>query len=188
MEKAIFAGGPARHAIAVFAGGCFWCTEAIFERLFGVKKVTSGYAGDTQKPSYWDIVSGKTNHAESISIDFDPQEISYEDLVYVFLKTHDPTTLNQQGADTGPQYRSIIFYADQAQKKIAEESVKKVQKDFPSPIVTEIVKLDKFFEAEEYHQDYYRNNSDKMYCKLVIDPKIEKLKKDFNKYLKADHQ
>lgn len=170
---------------AVFAGGCFWCTEAIFERLKGVTKVTSGYAGGTKNnPDYSEVSSGSTGHAEAIQIEYNSDEISYKELVYVFLKTHDPTTLNQQGADIGTQYRSVIFYSNDDEKKVAESEIKTVQTEYPSPIVTEVTKLGEFFPAEDYHQDYYKNNPDKMYCKLVIDPKIEKLKKNFDKYLK----
>ena len=170
---------------AVFAGGCFWCTEAIFEKLRGVTQVVSGYAGGSmENPDYMKVSGGKTGHAEAIQITYDSKEISFKDLLYVFLRTHDPTTLNKQGADEGTQYRSVIFYETLEQKKIAEEALKEVQKELSSPVVTEISKLEKFFEAEEYHQDFYKNNPDKMYCKLVIDPKIEKLKKDFSSYLK----
>lgn len=171
---------------AYFAGGCFWCTEAIFEGLKGVRKVTSGYAGGVSKdPKYSDVSSGSTGHAEAIEIEYDPNEISYENLLYVFLKTHDPTTLNRQGADEGTQYRSVIFYKTVEEKKAIEKQIKLAQKDYPSPIVTEVTKLGEFFPAEDYHQDYYKNNPDKMYCKLVIDPKIEKLKKEFKIYLKS---
>ena len=170
---------------AVFAGGCFWCTEAIFEKLRGVTNVVSGYAGgEMENPDYMKVSSGDTGHAEAIQITFDPKEITFKDLLYVFLRTHDPTTLNKQGADEGTQYRSVIFYETEEQKKIAEEALKEVQKEIDSEVVTQITKLEKFYEAEEYHQDFYQNNPDKMYCKLVIDPKIEKLKKDFKEYLK----
>lgn len=171
--------------IATFAGGCFWCTEAIFEKLKGVLNVVSGYAGgETKNPNYMKVVQGDTGYAEAIQISFDPTEITFKDLLYVFLKTHDPTTPNQQGYDIGEQYRSIIFYDGIKQKRIAEEELKEVQKEYSSPIVTELKKLEKFYEAEDYHQDYYKNNPDKLYCKLVIDPKIEKLKKNFKEYLR----
>lgn len=170
---------------ATFAGGCFWCTEAIFEGLKGVSKVTSGYAGGhAGAPNYESVSSGNTGHAEAIQIEFDSNIISYKDLLYVFLKTHDPTTPNQQGADVGSQYRSVIFYANKEQAELAHEAVKDIQLNLTSPVVTEILPLDKFYEAEDYHQDFYRNNPDKNYCKLVIDPKIQKLKKDFKEYLK----
>lgn len=170
---------------AIFAGGCFWCTEAIFENLKGVSSVVSGYAGgETKNPDYMNVSSGETGHAEAIQVTFDPKEITFKDLLYVFLRTHDPTTPNKQGADEGTQYRSVIFYRDEDQKKIAMYALKEVEKEYESPVVTEVLKLDAFYEAEDYHQDYYKKNADKMYCKLVIDPKIEKLKKDFKEYLK----
>lgn len=172
-------------AIATFAGGCFWCTEALFQMLKGVKKVTSGYSGgNMDQPSYEEVSSGISNHAESIQIEFDPKVMKYKDLVYVFMKTHDPTTLNRQGHDSGTQYRSVIFYHDEKQRKIAETVIADIQKDYNNDIVTRIVKFDKFFKAEDYHQNYYKLNPDKPYCTLVIDPKIQKLKKDFKKYLK----
>lgn len=170
---------------ATFAGGCFWCTEAIFEQLKGVEKVVSGYTGgNVENPSYEKVVMEDTGHAESIQITFDSQLISYKDLLYVFLRTHDPTTPNQQGYDIGDMYRSVIFYENEDQKKLAEEAITEVQKEYPSPVVTEVLELGKFYEAEDYHQDFYKNNPDKTYCKLVIDPKIAKLKKNFGKYLK----
>ncbi len=170
---------------ATFAGGCFWCTEAIFENLRGVSKVVSGYAGgNMDNPDYMEVSGGETGHAEAIQISYNPEEISFKELLYVFLRTHDPTTLNKQGADEGTQYRSVIFYENDNQKEVAEEALSEVQKELSSPVVTELKKLEKFFDAEDYHQDYYKNNSDKLYCKLVIDPKIEKLKKDFKEYLK----
>ena len=171
--------------IATFGGGCFWCTEAIFKSIKGVKKVVSGYSGGKEKdPSYELISTGSTKHAEAIQITFDPKLISYADLLYIFLKTHNPTTLNRQGADVGTQYRSVIFYHDE-QKKVAEKAINKAQNEYNEKIVTEIVPFENFYEAENYHQDYYKKNPDKMYCKLVIDPKIQKLKKDFKKYLKS---
>ena len=170
---------------ATFAGGCFWCTEAIFENLRGVDSVVSGYAGGHKdNPDYMEVSGGETGHAEAIQISYNPEEISFKELLYVFLRTHDPTTLNKQGADEGTQYRSVIFYENDNQKEVAEEALSEVQKELSSPVVTELKKLEKFFEAEDYHQDYYKNNSDKLYCKLVIDPKIQKLKKDFKEYLK----
>lgn len=171
--------------IATFGGGCFWCTEAIFKRVKGVKKVTSGYAGGKiGNPTYGDVSSGATGHAEAIQIEFDPKEISYKDLVYIFFRTHDPTDAGGQGADRGSQYRSVIFYADEGQKKIAEKELKKAQKEFDSTIVTETVSFQSFYTAEEYHQNYYEENPSAGYCRLVIDPKIKKLQKKFGKYLK----
>lgn len=172
--------------IATFAGGCFWCTEAVFKMLKGVDKVTSGYTGGTmENPTYEQVSAGITGHAEAINIKFDPKTISYDDLLYVFFKTHDPTTINRQGADVGTQYRSAIFYHDEEQRNKAEKMITKLQNEaeFASPIVTEIIPFEIFYEAEDYHKDYYANNPDKMYCKLVIDPKINKLKKEFKEFL-----
>lgn len=167
------------------AGGCFWCTEAIFQNLKGVSKVVSGYAGGSmENPSYEQVSSESTGHTETIEITYNPEEIAYKDLLYVFLRTHDPTTLNAQGADTGTQYRSSIFYMTESEKKEAEEAIKEVQSSYTSPVVTEVLPFSKFYEAEPYHQDYYNRNGDAMYCQVVIDPKIQKLKKDFKEYLK----
>lgn len=170
---------------ATFAGGCFWCTEALFQLLKGVKTVVSGYSGgNMDNPTYNQVSSGITNHAESVQITFDPKIIKYKDLLYVFMKTHDPTTLNRQGADAGTQYRSVIFYANENQKKEAETVIADLQKDYQNSIVTALKPLENFYKAEDYHQDFYKNNPDKPYCQLVIDPKIQKLKKDFKTYLK----
>lgn len=170
---------------AVFGGGCFWCTEAVFQCIRGVEKVISGYAGGEMKnPSYGAVSTGATGHAEAIQIEFDPKEISYKDLVYIFFRTHDPTDAGGQGADRGSQYRSVIFYTDEGQKKIAEEGLKEVQKEYDSPVVTEIVRFESFYTAEEYHQNYYEENPSAGYCRLVIDPKIQKLQEKFGKYLK----
>jgi peptide-methionine (S)-S-oxide reductase len=164
--------------LATFGGGCFWCVEAIFERLDGVISVTSGYAGGhTENPTYKEVCTGKTGHAEVIQIAFDPNKVTYDQLLDVFWKAHDPTTLNRQGADVGTQYRSVIFYQNEAQKTAAERSKKNAAKDFDSPIVTEIVPLTRFFAAEGYHQDYYRNNPNTPYCAAVISPKLKKLDK-----------
>ena len=171
--------------IATFGGGCFWCTEAIFKSIKGVKKVVSGYSGgNVENPSYELVSTNSSGHAEAVQITFDTKIITYNDLLYIFLKTHNPTTLNRQGADVGTQYRSVIFYHDE-QKKVAEKAINKAQNEYNEKIVTEIVPFENFYEAENYHQDYYKKNPDKMYCKLVIDPKIQKLKKDFKKYLKS---
>lgn len=168
--------------LATLGGGCFWCMEAVFQQLPGVISVTSGYAGGfTRNPTYKEVCSGNTGHAEVIQIEFDPQKISYEEILEIFWKVHDPTTLNRQGADIGTQYRSIILYHNENQKKIAEESKAKVSKYFPRPIVTEIVPLETFYKAEEYHQNYYRKNPDYGYCQIVIKPKLEKLKSILNK-------
>ncbi len=170
---------------ATFAGGCFWCTEAIFKMLKGVEEVTSGYSGGfTEKPSYEQVSSCSTGHAETIQITFNPKMISYETLVYVFLRSHDPTTPNRQGADVGSQYRSVIFYHNARQKSIASDLVTKSEMELKRKIVTQILPFGKFFKAEDYHQDFYAKNPGKPYCRLVIDPKITKLKTDFKKYLK----
>jgi len=167
--------------------GCFWCIEAVFQNLKGVQSVVSGYTGgQVENPTYEQICTGTTGHAEVAQIIFDPAVISFEDLLYVFWRTHDPTTLNRQGADLGTQYRSAIFYDSEEQKEIAEKSKAKTGASdlWPDPIVTEISRLDKFYNAEEYHQDYYKLNPNQPYCRLVIDPKIRKLKKEFADKLK----
>ena len=162
--------------LATFGGGCFWCTEAVFQSLDGVKKVASGYAGGTKPdPTYQQVCTGTTGHAEVIQVEFDPAKISYEKLLEVFWQAHDPTTLNRQGADHGTQYRSIILFHDEAQKKAAEKSKAEAQKVFGSPITTEIVPLKKFYPGEDYHQNYYRQNKNAGYCRAVIRPKLEKL-------------
>lgn len=169
---------------ATLGGGCFWCTEAIFQMLPGVKSVTSGYAGGTKvNPTYQDVCSGNTGHAEVIQIEFDPKVVSYEKILSTFWDAHDPTTLNKQGADHGTQYRSIILYNSQTQKLAAEKSKSEAQKHFSKPIVTEIVSLKAFYKAEGYHQDYYRSNPNQPYCRVVIQPKVEK----FEKKLQATH-
>lgn len=176
--------------IATFAGGCFWCTEAVFKRLKGVEEVVSGYSGGrTENPTYEEVSSGDTGHAEAIQIKFDPSVISFEQLVEIFFKLHDPTTLNQQGADIGEQYRSAIFYHSDKQREIAEKVLEKFEKDkvYPDPIVTEITEFSNFYKAEGYHQDYYENNrNSNAYCRIVIDPKIQKLYKDFKDQVKED--
>ena len=164
--------------LATLGGGCFWCTEAVFQMLPGVKSVVSGYAGGhLPNPTYRDITRGDTGHAEVIQVAFDPAEISYETILENFWEAHDPTTLNRQGNDVGPQYRSIILYHSEAQKLAAEKSRAAAQPELLRPIVTELVSLEKFYPAEEYHQNYYRNNPEQAYCRLVIRPKIEKFEK-----------
>jgi peptide-methionine (S)-S-oxide reductase len=171
--------------IATLAGGCFWCTEAIFKQLKGVNSVTPGYSGgNVPNPNYEDVSSGETGHAESIQIDFDEKVISYETLLEVFFKLHDPTTLNQQGADIGTQYRSEIFYQDDHQREIAEKAIKKAQNLYENPIVTEVAELSNFYPADPSHKDYYFKHRLSPYCMLVIDPKINKLKKNFKEILK----
>ncbi len=176
-----------KNNIATFGGGCFWCTEAVFERLNGVIKVESGYSGGTvPNPTYEAVCTGNTGHAEVIQITYDQSIISYEELLHVFFKTHDPTTLNRQGADVGTQYRSVIFYHDEEQKKIAEIVKHELDsaKIWDNPIVTEISQFEKFYIAEEYHQNYYDNNSNQPYCSFVITPKLEKFEKVFKDKLK----
>jgi peptide-methionine (S)-S-oxide reductase len=168
--------------ITTLGAGCFWCVEAVFQRLKGVERVVSGYAGGTVKqPTYQQVCTGDTGHAEAVQITFDPAVISFEDLLYVFWRTHDPTTLNRQGADAGTQYRSAIFYHDETQKGIAEKSKRETDASglWPNPIVTEITPFTNFYKAEVYHQDYYRRNPNQPYCRAVIDPKIAKLQKEF---------
>ncbi len=175
-------------ATTTLGAGCFWCIEAVFQNLKGVQSVASGYTGgQIENPTYEQISTGTTGHAEVAQIKFDPEMISFEDLLYVFWRTHDPTTLNRQGADVGTQYRSAIFFDSEEQKEIAEKSKAKTDASdlWPEPIVTEISQLDKFYKAEEYHQDYYKLNSNQPYCRLVIDPKIRKLEKDFADRLKT---
>lgn len=162
---------------ATLGGGCFWCVEAVYEQLEGVKSVVAGYAGGTvPNPTYEQVCSGHTGHAEVAQITFDPKKISYEKILEVFWEAHDPTTPNRQGADVGEQYRSVIFYSGMAQKEVAELSLKNAQKDFKDPIVTKIEPLTTFYEAETYHQDYYRHNPNAPYCRFVIKPKLDKLK------------
>ncbi len=173
--------------IATLAGGCFWCTEAVFQRLKGVEKVESGYSGgDVENPTYEQVCSGNTGHAEAIQIAFDPSVISFEKLLEVFWHLHDPTTLNRQGADEGTQYRSAIFYHDEAQKEIAEKSLKDAESSgmYKDKFVTEIVPFKNFYKAESYHKDYYNRNNTQGYCTYVIDPKITKLYKEFPQEVK----
>ncbi|MEZ4786795.1 MAG: peptide-methionine (S)-S-oxide reductase MsrA [Flavobacterium haoranii] len=173
--------------IATFAGGCFWCTEAIFQEIKGVEKVTSGYiGGKTKNPTYREVCSGETGHAEAIQITFDPTQVAYEDLLEVFFGTHDPTTLNRQGADVGTQYRSEIFYYSEAQKTKAENYIKFIENEqlYSKPIVTKVSPATEFYAAEDYHQDYYSQNSQQGYCQMVIAPKLEKLRKYYQSKLK----
>lgn len=172
---------------ATFGMGCFWCTEALFERLNGVSNVKSGYeGGDVANPTYEEVCTGTTNHAEVTEITYDPAKISYEELLEVFWKSHDPTTLNRQGADVGTQYRSVIFYHTDEQKELAEKYKAELNrtKAFDKPVVTTIEKAAPFYVAENYHQDYYLKNGELPYCRLVILPKMEKLEKLFKSKLK----
>ncbi len=172
---------------ATFGAGCFWCTEAIFERVKGVKSVSSGYSGGTVKnPAYREVTTGRTGHAEVIQLTYDPAEVSYAELLEIFWKTHDPTTLNRQGADVGTQYRSAVFYHNEEQKELAEKYKKELDAAgiWENPIVTEITAFEAFYKAEDYHQDYYEQNSRSPYCNLVITPKIEKFESVFKDKLK----
>lgn len=173
--------------VATFAGGCFWCTEAVFLEIKGVEKVVSGYiGGKTVNPTYKDICTGETGHAEAIQITFNPNEVAYEDLLEVFFGTHDPTTLNRQGADVGTQYRSAIFYHSEAQKTKAENYIQLLEKEklYDKKIVTKVSSATVFYPAEDYHQNYYNQNSSQGYCQMVIAPKLEKLRKYYKSKLK----
>lgn len=175
---------------ATLANGCFWCSEAVFQRLKGVKSILPGYAGGTVKnPSYQQVCTGKTGHTESIQIKFDPDVISFEKILDIFWHTHDPTTLNRQGNDVGTQYRSAIFYHDENQKKIAEDSKKDLSQKgiYNDPIVTEITPFTNFYVAENYHKNYYQNHSSEPYCSFVINPKIDKLFEQYRNQIKEGY-
>jgi len=173
-------------AVATLAGGCFWCLEAIFQQLKGVSRVTSGYAGGTRpSPTYEQVCTGTTGHAEVVQIEFDPAVIGYRDLLDVFFTIHDPTTLNQQGADVGTQYRSAIFSHSPEQGREAREAIAGAQTTWDDPIVTEVVPLTQFYPAEEYHRDYFLRNPNQGYCRVVIAPKVAKARQHFLEKLKA---
>lgn len=165
--------------LATFGGGCFWCTEAVFLEVKGVEKVVSGYSGGNAPghPTYREICSGLTGHAEVVQVTFDANMISYDDILVIFMTTHDPTTLNRQGGDRGTQYRSVIYYHNEKQKEIAALVLKELVSYYENPVVTEMSPLDVFYEAEKEHQDYYRNNQERGYCSFVITPKLAKLRK-----------
>ncbi len=174
------------ESVATFAGGCFWCTEAVFSELKGVRQVLPGYSGGTvPDPSYEDVCTGATGHAETVEILFDPNEISYRDLLTVFFSTHDPTTMNRQGGDVGTQYRSAIFYHDESQRREANEIIAELQREkiWRRPIVTQVVPFQKFYPAEEYHRAYFRRNPERGYCQLVIAPKMSKFRAKYAKLL-----
>lgn len=173
--------------ILTVGGGCFWCIEAIFQQIEGVEKVVSGYSGGTVPgtPTYREVSSGRTGHAEVVQVSFNPNTIAFEELLVIFMTSHDPTTLNQQGADLGSQYRSVIYYENDEQKEIAEEVVKQLAPYFDNAITTEISAVEKFHQAEYYHQDYYNQNSEAGYCTAMITPKLAKLRKMHGDKLKV---
>ncbi|MBO4247194.1 peptide-methionine (S)-S-oxide reductase MsrA [Halomicrobium sp. IBSBa] len=169
---------------ATVAGGCFWCTEAVFKQIEGVESVTSGYAGGhVADPSYDAVCSGDTGHAECVQVEYDPDVIDYEDVLTVFFATHNPTTENRQGPDVGSQYRSAVFYHDEAQRETAEATIDDLGEQYSDPIVTEVEPLETFYPAAEYHQDYYERNPDQGYCAVNIDPKLKKLNEQFRELL-----
>lgn len=169
----------------VLAGGCFWCLDASYRLINGVTDVVSGYTGGAEKnPSYYEVGSGATGHAEAVSVTFDSEIISLEDILDIFWAMHDPTTLNRQGADRGPQYRSAIFYKNESQKLIAEKSRDTAQKLWPDPIVTEIQQCGTFYTAEDYHQDYFAKNPEQAYCQVIINPKLAKIREKFSRQLR----
>ncbi len=176
------------QAVVTLGGGCFWCLEAVYTELQGVVKLVSGYAGGTlANPSYQQVCSGNTGHAEVVQVTFDPEVVTFQEILGVFFSIHDPTTLNRQGADVGTQYRSVIFYENEAQKEAAEQFIAEITAEqiFPAPIVTELSPLDIFYEAEDYHQDYYQYNSQQPYCRAVITPKVAKFRKAYAQKLKS---
>ena len=180
-------GSNSKLAKATFAGGCFWCTEAVFERMVGVEDVVSGYiGGHIKNPTYQMVLTKRTGHAEACEIFYDPTVTNYEQLLAVFFKTHDPTSLNKQGADEGPQYRSAIFYQDEEEKKRAEKYIAKLNEsgEFRRPIVTTLEKATEFYVAEEYHQDYYRRNPNAGYCRYVVKNKVRKFQREFGELMK----
>jgi len=175
--------------VAIFAGGCFWCTEAVFDRVEGVKKVISGYTGGHVKnPAYREITTGRTGHAEAVQIYYDENIITFDELLEIFFATHDPTTLNRQGHDTGTQYRSAVFYANEEQKQKTHAFIDYLEGEqiFNQPIVTQVEPLDVFYNAEEYHQNYFDQNKNQPYCQFVINPKLKKLKETYYKKLKKN--
>ena len=177
------------YEIATFGGGCFWCVEAIFERVSGVQQVKSGYSGGhVSNPDYKMVTSGTSGHAEVVQITFDPEVVSYLELLEIFFSTHDPTTLNRQGADVGTQYRSIVLYHNEEQNNLSREIIQKLDSEgiWSNPIVTAIEPFEQFYSAEAYHQEYYENNPNQGYCRLVINPKVEKFEKVFKEKLKSE--
>ena len=180
--------GSSRTEVATLGGGCFWCLEAVYQELRGVERVESGYSGgDVPNPTYRQVCSETTGHAEVVQVTFDPDEVSYKDILEVYFTIHDPTTLNRQGADVGPQYRSVIFYHDEDQKRTAEEVISGLEAEgiWNNPIVTEVAPFDEFYVAEDYHQNYFRNNGFQPYCQVIIAPKVAKFRKEYLERLKA---
>lgn len=174
---------------AIFGGGCFWCTEAIFQRTKGVDEVLPGYAGGERKnPTYEQVASGATGHAEVVKVVYNPEKVSYNDLLLIFFKTHDPTTLNRQGADVGTQYRSVVFYTNDEQKEMAKEMITQLEQEnvWKNPIVTEVSPVKNFTVAEDYHHNYYKNNKSNPYCQMVINPKLNKFKAKFQEFYKRE--
>ncbi len=174
--------------VITLGGGCFWCMEAVFEEVRGVVKVESGYSGGhVANPTYQQVCTGETGHAEAVQITFDPDIVSLGDLLGIFFTVHDPTTLNRQGVDVGTQYRSVIFYRDEAQKKAAESAIRLVEREklYGCPVVTQVVPFEAFYEAEAYHQEYYRNNPAQPYCQIVISPKVAKFRRKYAHLLKG---
>ena len=179
---------PRSREVATLGGGCFWCTEAVFSEVKGVEKVESGYAGGTlPNPSYEQVCDGDTGHAEVVNVTFDPNVITYRELLGIFFTVHDPTTLNRQGADVGSQYRSAIFYRNEEQKRIAEEAIREVDDSgiWGQPAVTELAPFEVFYKAEEYHQEYFLRNPSRGYCTIVIAPKVLKFRKKYASLLKS---
>ncbi len=177
-----------KYELATFGGGCFWCTEAVFKQIDGVISTEVGYAGgNIENPTYEQVCTDKTGHAEVCRIKFDPEKISYQELLEIFFKTHDPTTLNRQGADVGTQYRSVIFYHNEVQKNLALEFIKKLERDgvYSNQIVTQVEPLKNYYRAEEYHQNYFEKNPYSTYCVFVVSPKVDKTKKLFKDKLKS---
>jgi len=187
INQGIYSQNKNKMEIATFGSGCFWCTEAIFQQLKGVESAVSGYSGgEVENPTYEQVCTGTTGHAEVIQVSFNPEIISYTELLEVYWKTHDPTTLNRQGADVGTQYRSVIFYHNDNQKDLAQLYKQKLDKEkiYDNPIVTEVTKFDTFYKAENYHQEYYDNNKAQPYCSFVITPKMDKFKEVFKDKIK----
>jgi peptide-methionine (S)-S-oxide reductase len=177
-----------RTEVATLGGGCFWCLEAVYDELRGVESVESGYSGGSvPNPTYRQVVTGTTGHAEVVQVTFDPEAVSFREILEVFFTIHDPTTLNRQGADVGPQYRSAIFYHDEEQRRVAEELISELEAEgvWDHPIVTEVTPFERFYIAEDYHQKYYRNNAYQPYCQVVITPKVAKFRKQYLARLKA---